>query len=535
VATYDGDAWYDFASGLAVDGIGNVYVSGWSRFRESSSWNDDCVVVKYDPEGSQQWVTRYDGPAHRADSCGRVATDAAGNVYAAGNSQGSSGLNEGLILKYDSDGHQLWAVRYEEAISFGMVLDETGNVYVAGESCVATPTHGCDYAWVTIKYDSDGNQLWVARYDEGKGGNETPFGRAVDQAGNVYVTGNTYSDATSYDYATVKYDPDGNELWVARFDGPASAVDGGQSVAVDGAGNVYVTGGSSVWPNGPMDFVTFKYDSNGHELWAVRYDGYGSDVGRQISLDGAGNVYVAGESDVGSQTVKYDGDGNQMWVVRHDYMVGSMVVDEAGNSYVSGTVPGNDEDVVAKYRPDGSVAWITSYGGLDNYFPHALGVDPSRNVYVTGAQEMSDQSTNYLTIKYAPDRDNDGLPDYSDNCPDDPLNDADADGVCGDVDNCPAVANPNQTDSEGDGVGDACDNCVFASNPDQGDADGNGVGDPCEGVGGTVELRSERSVDISANQSGTSGRPHVPLAVGLAVAISAFAAGAWYARRRWLR
>ena len=61
----------------------------------------------------------------------------------------------------------------------------------------------------------------------------------------------------------------------------------------------------------------------------------------------------------------------------------------------------------------------------------------------------------------------DGIGDACDICPNDPDNDIDGDGICGDVDNCPNVYNPGQEDSDGDNIGDACLYC--------GDVDGNGV------------------------------------------------------------
>ena len=68
----------------------------------------------------------------------------------------------------------------------------------------------------------------------------------------------------------------------------------------------------------------------------------------------------------------------------------------------------------------------------------------------------------------------------TEDCPNDPDNDIDGDGICGDVDNCPNTANPNQEDGDSDGVGDACDNCPSAANPNQEDGDSDGVGDACD-------------------------------------------------------
>ncbi len=99
------------------------------------------------------------------------------------------------------------------------------------------------------------------------------------------------------------------------------------------------------------------------------------------------------------------------------------------------------------------------------------------------------------------DSDLDGLGDACDACALDAANDADGDGVCGNVDNC-ATANPDQLDSDRDGVGDACDacaldasndadadgvcgnvdNCPAAANANQADSDGDGIGDVCDTI-----------------------------------------------------
>jgi hypothetical protein len=72
----------------------------------------------------------------------------------------------------------------------------------------------------------------------------------------------------------------------------------------------------------------------------------------------------------------------------------------------------------------------------------------------------------------------------------DPNGDSDGDGIDNAHDNCPDVANPDQTDTDGDGVGDACDNCPTVKNPPvatmgfakpiQRDHDSDGLGDECD-------------------------------------------------------
>ncbi len=81
------------------------------------------------------------------------------------------------------------------------------------------------------------------------------------------------------------------------------------------------------------------------------------------------------------------------------------------------------------------------------------------------------------------DRDADGEPDDTDNCPDTPnadQADGDMDGVGNVCDNCVATPNADQADGDMDGVGDVCDNCVATPNADQADGDMDGVGDVCD-------------------------------------------------------
>jgi hypothetical protein len=84
----------------------------------------------------------------------------------------------------------------------------------------------------------------VARYNGPVNHNDEASAIAIDKMGNVYVTGSSRGGGTDSDYATIAYDSSGNRLWVARYNGPVNYYDIALAMAVDNAGNVYVTGKS---------------------------------------------------------------------------------------------------------------------------------------------------------------------------------------------------------------------------------------------------------------------------------------------------
>src|SRR5678815_336031 len=120
------------------------------------------------------------------------------------------------------------------------------------------------------RYDSDGNLKWVSRYDGSGNGNDGANALALDNNGNVYVTGYSTGTSTAEDYATVKYNSDGVQQWVARYNGPANSLEQAFSVGLDPSGNVYVTGQSFEAVSGSA-FATVKYNTAGVEQWVARY------------------------------------------------------------------------------------------------------------------------------------------------------------------------------------------------------------------------------------------------------------------------
>jgi hypothetical protein len=353
----------DYATAMAVDGSGNVHVTGFSA---GSGTSDDYATLKYDPSGTQLWVLRYNGPGNSADVASAIAVDGSGNICVTGYSVGIGTSNDYATLKYDPAGTQLfWVQRYngsgnniDEASA--IAVDGSGNVYVTGWS-TGSRTY---YDYATLKYDPSGTELWLRTYNGPGNSYDGAHAIAVDGSGNVYVTGYSVGSGTSEDYATIKYDASGNQLWVKTYNGPGNGNDEANAIAVDSSGNVYVTG----WSMGSgtyEDYATLKYDPSGNQLWVKRYNGPGNgdDVALAIAVDGSGHVYVTGWS------------------------TGS------GTSYDYATL---------KYDPSGNQVWIQRYNGLGNSYDvaHAIAVDGSGNVYVTGESQGSGTYSDYATIKY---------------------------------------------------------------------------------------------------------------------------------------
>ncbi|MCX6640628.1 MAG: SBBP repeat-containing protein [bacterium] len=348
VVRYNGpDNGWDYPTSLAVDGSGNVYVTGGS----DGSWTyADYATIKYNSTGVQEWVARYNGPGNSSDGATSLAVDGSGNVYVTGESWGNGTAADYATVKYNSAGQQQWVARYDgtgndDDCANSIGLDGFGNVCVTGSS------HGSGSGrnYVTIKYNANGNMLWVDRYigswdDEAKS-------LTVESGGNVYVTGKSDGD-----YGTIKYDANGNRLWMARYNGPANINDEANSIALDSFGNVYVTGHSySSWTGG--DYATIKYDVDGNQLWVARYNGSGNyeDAARSLTVDSYGNVYVTGYSqgiwnNMDYTTIKYDSNGNQLWVARYNGpgnnfdAASSLALDTFGNVYVTGRSVGSRTD-----------------------------------------------------------------------------------------------------------------------------------------------------------------------------------------------
>ncbi|HKQ37647.1 MAG TPA: SBBP repeat-containing protein, partial [Verrucomicrobiae bacterium] len=201
---YNGPAnGYDNASAVAVDGNGNVFVTGYSG---DSRGIYNYATIGYSVAGVALWTNRYHGPGNGYSVAHAAAVDGSGNVFVTGESVGSDGRSDYVTIAYSGAGVSLWTNRYAQyawEIASAVAVDGSGNVFVTGSS--------------TIKYSSGGVPLWT------NGVSGTAI--AVDGSGNVFVMESS---------ATIAYSGAGASLWTNYYNL-------GAAIAVDASGNVFVT------------------------------------------------------------------------------------------------------------------------------------------------------------------------------------------------------------------------------------------------------------------------------------------------------
>ncbi len=364
-----GTGEWDDGRSVAVDGMGNVYVSGWTNgdLGGTNAGSSDAFLTKYDHLGNLLWMRQVG--TDEIDYSTSVALDASGNAYITGYTFGSlaeanAGAADAFLIKYDSLGNQLWSQQIGAIsgdVSHAVAVDSLGNVYISGYTYtdLAGTSAGGQDAYL-IKFDSLGNHLWSEQIGTSSG--DQSWSVAVDGTGNAYISGRTAGslgrpNVGSQDAFLVKYDSSGNLLWSQQIG--TSEWDQSMGVTTDNTGNLYIGGstrGNLGGPdNGDMDVFLTKIDSSGNELWSRQIGTSDLDRGWSVAVDGAGNIFISGdtEGDLGGPNTgnkdaflaKFDSSGSLLWTQQ----IGStqldqswtVTVDGSGNAYITGQTRGN--------------------------------------------------------------------------------------------------------------------------------------------------------------------------------------------------
>lgn len=209
------DGAYVSAQALVAEPGGGFSVAGVER--QSASATADLLVARFAANGTELWSHTYARDSQSEDVPAAIARDAEGNLIVTGSTQrtGQSGTADVVTLKYDADGTFQWLLGYDgprsgEDRARALRLDENGSIYVAatvdgGEQLTQ------DYA--LLKVSAAGDLLSAACYDGPAAAFDDVAGLAVDAQGNATLTGisaQSGNPVTGYDYgiATVRYDSD---------------------------------------------------------------------------------------------------------------------------------------------------------------------------------------------------------------------------------------------------------------------------------------------------------------------------------------
>ena len=387
--TFLGGASTDYGFSIAVDGSGNVYVAGYSfatwgsPVRAYTGGTDAFAARLNGATGTLVWNTFLGGSG--LDYGLGIAVDGSGNVYVAGYSNATwgnpvrayTGIDDVFAARLNgATGALVWNTFLGSAAidygGWGIAVDSSGNVYVAGLSKATwgSPVRvytGTDDAFAARLNGATGALVWNTFL--GGAGSDNGRGITVDGSGNVYVAG--FSTATwgspvraymggTDAFATGLNGATGALVWNTFLGG--AGTDDGYAITVDGSGNVYVAGQSWATWGSPVRAYTGIGDAfaaglngaTGALVWNTFLGSASVDYGQGIAVDGSGNVYVAGRSDAtwGSPVRAYTG------------------IDDAFAAGLNGAT--------------GALVWNTFLGGAGLDDGWGIAADISGNVYVAG-------------------------------------------------------------------------------------------------------------------------------------------------------
>ena len=452
---------------VATDSLGNIYITG----SHSKGYSEtDMVTVKYNSSGHYQWAKTYNFSSDYTSEFGKsISLYRNGNktyIYVAGEVYLNGGINYITIIKYDSDGNQIWQRNYEPGIPGGndvvakvltdasgncivagtaftnpfivkydslgvnifasvvsmpgaytysqandMDIDASGNIYATGSADTSNTKH-----FLTFKLNSTGTLQWLKFYKSAP--TYTSSGRSikVGKTGRIYVTGDNYNASTGNDILTIKYNQTtGDTVWTKKYNRTSNSNEESKVLALDANDNIYISGIS--YFGSYSDIYNIKYDSLGVQKWVKTYNGPGgySDIPKDINCDNSGNIYVAGISDnsyFGSYvTIKYNSLGDSLWTRRQDFssaefeVANAMSLDINGNVIVTGTLGNSGTDFgTVKYNSSGANQWAVKFYGAQIIEDRANGIarDKNGNVYTVGKAKTGQGGDNIIVVKYDP-------------------------------------------------------------------------------------------------------------------------------------
>jgi len=407
----------EYPADIEVDCLDNIYIAGENR-PSDTDLGGDYITIKLDTSGQQQWLHRYEGPTDKSSYATSMVVSCDGYALVTGSSFTINTSYDVATLRYSPQGSVNWLRRYDGLAgarftgTFEAAYDEDFNSYQVGR------TYGTNQLHI-VKTDRYGNIVWTKNSSQTPGV-ESPIKVAVNNTGRIAVITERFNWSSSdFDYYTVCFDTSGNELWGNSH--PSTHGDskiGGVVITDDNS--VYVTGTTD---NADDGITTIKYDGQGNIEWMDIFNDHLWHWDFDILQDQQDNLLVYGSA-AASLTDQKDKllirklapDGSALWSILDTPFSNLNIADtwmtsDVDGNYISISVLKNDsgpKDVlICKYSSDGVRLWEYRYGHTaGNYddFPLNIDVDADKNIYVyIGSFTPIQHQPLPVLLKYSPD------------------------------------------------------------------------------------------------------------------------------------
>jgi hypothetical protein len=401
-STYLGGSGQDEGHGIAVDSVGNAYVTGYTASTDfptqspeqpaNGGPNGDAFVAKLNPAGNALLYSTYLGGDNTDKGMG-IAVDTSGDAYVTGLTFSSNfpthnamqptnaGGDDAFVTKLSPAGNALVYSTYmgtsDNDQENGIAVDSSGNAYVAGQT--QSSASGSSPHLLYAKLNSDGSRAY--EFTLSGNGSDEATGIAVDGNGDAYITGDTSSTnlstpgvvqpslGGSTDAFVAEFDPTGgNELYLTYLGGGAQ--DFGQGIAIDSVGAAYITGvtNSTDFPTqNPMQptnaggydaFVTKLSPAGKSLVYSTYVGGSDTDNGMAIAVDSSGAAYVTGLTFSTNYPTK---NAEQL------------APDGSGEAFVTKLAPAGD-----------TLVYSTYLGGVGKDTGSGIAVDSAGDAFVAG-------------------------------------------------------------------------------------------------------------------------------------------------------